>query len=99
MTPWGSVENACPAGTWVCTATDVDGGFPCDTARLDYAFDTYYCDGSEWDFAADSHNGWLNAGYEDYIPHYFRDERGIGFASPQQGCRTLPVWCCSEAQP
>ena len=91
MVDWGSAADACPAGTWVCGASDING---CDTARPDEEFDALECDGAPVSLASFVDGGWL-----DSVGPTGEDSRGLfqyenGSAIRRLTCESWPVWCC-----
>jgi hypothetical protein len=95
IVPLGSVADACPAGTWVCTREEQGIGIPCQSACPDGAIDARDCDYNIIDWDATEHRGWL-AGAPN--------NEGAGTAAWENGsesptlpsCNRYPVWCCSE---
>lgn len=99
MVSWGEAEQACPAGTWVCTASE-RGTSPCTPTGV--SIDLLACDGSIED-AQDNDN--LHSYY--FIPAWVADAdpamssaraktvrlNGDGDLSAVV-CNTRPVWCC-----
>ena len=54
---WAEAPQACPAGTWVCTAAERGSGV-CDTARPDTTCDSLSCDSSTCsDLPSNNHVG------------------------------------------
>jgi hypothetical protein len=88
---WGEAADACPAGTWVCTAEE-RGTAACDTLRPDSSDDAFTCDGVYLDWPSNGHWGWLaDAGI---TLGSLVIESGVGVATFP--CISIPVWCCSE---
>jgi hypothetical protein len=89
MVAWGSAADACPAGTWVCRASDLEA---CDTARPDTSSDEYNCAGTAINSPADEHRGWVAEKALHSADGGAVSEKGlVGLALT---CWTLPVWCC-----
>jgi hypothetical protein len=94
---WGAAADACPQGTWVCTAAQ-RGTQVCNTDRPDSTCDGRNCAGGCLDSPANQHPGWL----ADQIPEDFFGNL-VGACSFEGGgdpldliaCELLPVWCCS----
>ncbi|HEY3172309.1 MAG TPA: hypothetical protein VGK86_07000 [Thermoanaerobaculia bacterium] len=92
---WGSAADACPQGTWVCTAAE-RGTSACDTSRPDTTCDGYLCNGNCLNLFANDHIGWL-AGEQDVNDGACLSETTlICLGSGSQTCTSLPVWCCTE---
>jgi hypothetical protein len=85
---WGSAANACPAGTWVCKESEIEG---CDTVRQNTVVDAVTCGGQAVDLPAGGHRGWL-AGQGDFLFAQALDENGT--TSNEAACANQPVWCC-----
>ena len=106
MVDWGSAEDACPAGTWVCGEAELMSGDPpysaCDTLRPDSTTDLISCTGVEIDRPDNDHYGWLaDSGETSTIGLGMLHGEGNTTGSGVVGfpCATMPVWCCSEAPP
>jgi hypothetical protein len=90
--PWAGAADACPEGTWVCTAAE-RGTASCDTSRPDTTCDETGCDGTCFDLAAGNVEGWLA---DHYNLRLGRVGNETGSATIQFSCNSLPVWCCTE---
>ena len=92
VVPWGSAADTCPAGTWVCSESDLSGAPSCDTTRPDTGTDGYTCGGSAWDLPANDHVGWIADGsLSDAHGQAFKETGGV---LPVASCASLPAWCC-----
>jgi hypothetical protein len=89
---WGSAADACPQGTWVCTATE-RGTASCDTSRPDSVCDALQCDATCINYSASTHIGWV-ADQGNGTSVRATGEGGGPFGLP--GCYSLSVWCCTE---
>ena len=84
-----NVASACPAGTWVCTLSDLAPMGVCNTSRPDSSCDARDCSGGCFDFPPTDHAGWVA---ELGRIHY----EGTGTVGAPNVCGKYPVWCCSQ---
>jgi hypothetical protein len=90
---WGSSADACPQGTWVCTAAQ-RGTAVCDTSRPDFPCDGFLCNGTCLNFTASANWGWVADATTGNGTGTIGTEDGA--ISPLTSCNTIPVWCCTE---
>jgi len=100
MVSWGEAEQACPAGTWVCTALE-RGSSQCVPSGV--STDLLGCDGGVEDARVVGTSTWYN-----YIPAWVADAdpatssaraktvRLEGGGLSAVVCNTRPVWCCQN---
>ena len=99
MVSWGSAAQACPAGTWVCTAAE-RGTTECSPNGVSESY--VDCAGASHDA---KQNG--NFGLYEFIPAWVADADGSnhldgkvvrlnGWVTSAHGCNYRPVWCCSN---
>jgi hypothetical protein len=93
---WGDAAEACPQGTWVCTAAQRGSGV-CNTARTDTGCDDQDCAGLCGNRPADQHSGWLADAHfhpsgSSNAGEYMSEISSSGFLA---SCYHLPVWCCA----
>ena len=95
MAPWVNAEALCPAGTWVCSLSEMASA-GCDTSREDNTCDARSCAGACLDQPSDAHRGWV---WSVALP------RGVAFTASEQfpnngantvACEIRPAWCCSR---
>ena len=91
--PWASAADACPQGTWVCTAAERGTGV-CDTSRPDTTCDGSGCDGSCFDLSPGGQEGWVADHYSLRMGRTVIET--LGAQTIQFSCYSLPVWCCTE---
>lgn len=89
---WGSAAEACPQGTWVCTAAE-RGATVCDTSRPDTTCDELDCSGACFNLPSVGHIGWLADQASLSEGRASAEGSGIGAVT---SCTSLPVWCCTE---
>jgi hypothetical protein len=92
LVAWGSAADACPQGSWVCTAAERGTG-SCDTSRIDSSCDLLNCNGSCFDFSANAHWGWVADQASETNGFFVGETLGLGTTT---ACTGLPVWCCIE---
>jgi hypothetical protein len=91
MVDWSSAADACPAGTWVCSVSELQA---CNTARPSQVADDRLCDGTGFDEPENAQPGWtaetstLAAGFDGRA---FKEDGSSGSSAT---CSLLPVWCC-----
>lgn len=89
---WGAAPNACPTGTWVCSAAE-RGVASCDTARpTGGAIDAIDCSGSASGYGAGWLPGWVEDSNDNITGKTVSEAQGAGSMNT---CYSLPVWCCS----
>jgi hypothetical protein len=93
MVDWGSAADACPAGTWVCEASDIEA---CDTERPDEEYDGLDCDGSTIDVGPTLQDGGWVVGSSAALAHRGLFQFENGTSANKDVCETWPVWCCWE---
>jgi hypothetical protein len=89
---WEDAAEACPQGTWVCTAAQ-RGTAACDTARPTSTCDELACDRSCFDRPDNDVVGWL-ADTQTFYGGLSSRELG-GNATDLVQCVEVPVWCCA----
>ena len=98
VTPWRSIANQCPAGTWVCRLAE-RGLQACDTSRPDGKSDSIDCFGVDWNREPQKHIGWLAdvtvLGEGNGRVSAALSENGDLFRQRQN--EKHAVWCCSLA--
>lgn len=92
---WDNAETACPAGSWVCLASE-RGAVQCDTARPDSFLDALKCDGTSLDFPATAHLGWVRNQGSTFWAGMALSEVAESPSENIATCASLPVWCCSK---
>jgi hypothetical protein len=95
---WGEAADACPAGTWVCRASEI---VACNTARpaSQEGATGRRCDGDLIYHEADGHVGWVadKEPLSNYLAAARRENGAInGGLTSDVPCLSLPVWCCWE---
>jgi hypothetical protein len=93
---WGEAADACPAGTWVCRASEI---VECNTARPGSDLEgatARQCDGDLIYHDPASHVGWVAdiSPLSNYLGAAFRESGTFGGLTSDVPCLSLPVWCC-----
>lgn len=101
MAEWGNAAAACPAGWWVCKASDRGAGIcgsgsrnyvRCDTGLKDQfnitITDEFYSDTTPF--------AWLSDTALTDNNNYGRIINTAGSADNEYQCSMMPVWCCAN---